>query len=82
MRSKLKPRVPRRLAYTVDEAACLIGVSRAFLYVLWKDSRGPRRTRINGKVLVTHRALDTWLSEIDGTTVISAYWADKIAVRS
>ena len=59
----------------------MIGVSRAFLYHLWKHDRGPRRTYIGSRVFITRQALEDWSKEVDGTTVISEYFAEAAGPR-
>jgi excisionase family DNA binding protein len=65
--------------YSPKECAELIGVSRTFLYHLWKHERGPRITRIGSRVFITKFALEEWSRAVDGTTIISEFWSEKEA---
>lgn len=51
-----------RLAYSVDEICSLVGVSRAFIYALWRQGKGPARLKIGTRTIVTAAALDAWLT--------------------
>lgn len=68
----------QKLVYSTKEAAEILGISRAFLYLLWKHNRGPARTRINSKVLITHNELQRWLDSVNGTVIISEYAHEMI----
>jgi hypothetical protein len=52
--------IPRR-AYTVDEFAEANGISRASVYKLWREGKGPRYKIIGkSKRIITAAAADEW----------------------
>lgn len=52
--------VHERLAYSVDEAARLIGVGRTFLYAAIKQGT-LKSSKVGGRRLLTVKAIETWL---------------------
>jgi excisionase family DNA binding protein len=55
-----------RTAYTIEESAASIGVSRATIYRLIKEGRGPKITHLGGRRIITidhHREFVRSLSE-------------------
>ena len=50
-----------KIAYSVKEAAKLLGVSRAWLYHLWAGGVGPPRYKIGARTLVPVDGLEAWL---------------------
>jgi len=58
------PRNNTQLAYSVDAAARMVGISRALLYRLWSLNAGPEIVRLSsGRVLIRKEALEKWLVE-------------------
>jgi predicted DNA-binding transcriptional regulator AlpA len=51
-----------RLAYPIDDFASEIGVSRAYLYRLIKNGRGPRVTKIGRKSVIQTKHGIEWLA--------------------
>jgi hypothetical protein len=51
--------VPRN-AYTVDEFCYSHRVSRAKLYLLWQEGRGPRFRKLGKKILISAEAAAEW----------------------
>jgi len=50
----------RKDAYGVDEFCARNGISRAFLYLLWKRGEGPRYMQIGARRLISHEAGAEW----------------------
>src|SRR5256885_10624983 len=48
------------LAFTVDEFAEAFRLSRATVYNMWRDGRGPAKMRVRGRVLISREAADRW----------------------
>lgn len=57
------PGAPRRLAYTVEEAARIVGVSRSLLYEEIRDGRLPVR-KLRSRTLVRRLDLAAWLRRL------------------
>ncbi len=49
-----------RIAFSVDEAARLIGVGRTFLYAAIKQG-SLKSTKVGGRRLLTVKAIESWL---------------------
>ena len=56
---------PPRLAYSVNEAAKVSGLSRAFIYAEWQAGRGPRKVKAGRRTLITAEALASWLRSLE-----------------
>lgn len=55
---------PTIAALSVADAAASAGVSRALLYQLIKDGRGPRVTKIGHRSVITIEDRDAWLRNL------------------
>jgi len=55
-------------ALSIPESAALAGVSRAFLYRLLSEGRGPRIIKIGARTLVRRQALADWLAQLEAET--------------
>jgi predicted DNA-binding transcriptional regulator AlpA len=58
----------RRAASGIDEFCEDNGISRAFLYKLWRAGKGPRRIKVGRKVLMTDEAGADWRREGEEAT--------------
>ena len=59
---------PHHGAITVNEFCLLYKLSRAKLYALWADKRGPKYKQVGAKRLISISAAEAWLeSESDQT---------------
>lgn len=54
-----------KLAYSINEAAEVSGLSRAFLYAEWKEGRGPNRLKAGKRTLITDESLRSWLRSLE-----------------
>ena len=61
----------RRAAWEIDEFCKDNGISRPFLYKLWRTGKGPRRIKVGRKVLITDEAGADWRRELEESTVRS-----------
>lgn len=52
-------RTPKR-AYTIRQFCDAYGISRAFLYELWKEGQGPKRFKVGARVLISDVAALEW----------------------
>ena len=52
-----------RLAYSITEAAKIIGISRTLLYNVLDAGNGPPTLKLGRRRLVRRAALDAWLRE-------------------
>jgi hypothetical protein len=57
---KIRKRRPKRIverrpggSYNLEDWLALRGISRTFVYYLWAQGLGPRRTRIGGRIFIT-----------------------------
>jgi len=55
--------IEKKLAYSVHDFCAATGISRAFLYDLWRQGRGPKRIHIGSRVLISHEAALAWLNQ-------------------
>jgi excisionase family DNA binding protein len=55
-----------KLNYRVSEFCHEAGISRATLYRLWEEGKGPRPIRIGRRVLVPRAAALAWLRALAG----------------
>ena len=55
----------RKDAYGVDEFCARNGISRAFLYLLWKRGEGPRYVVIAGRRRITPEHEAEWLKRLE-----------------
>ena len=49
--------------YDVNEFCVRHGISRATLYNLWNDGRGPRRMKVGSRTLISREAAEEWRRE-------------------
>jgi predicted DNA-binding transcriptional regulator AlpA len=49
-----------REVFSVDEFCVAHNISRAFLYKLWNDGRGPRAMSVGSRKLISHEAAAEW----------------------
>jgi predicted DNA-binding transcriptional regulator AlpA len=56
---------PLALAYSVNDAAKVSGLSRAFIYAEWHAGRGPRKVKAGRRTLITPEALRSWLCSLE-----------------
>jgi predicted DNA-binding transcriptional regulator AlpA len=58
----------RRLGYSVTEGATAAGISRVMLYRLIRAGKGPKVTRIGGRMIILTPALERWLAELENAS--------------
>jgi predicted DNA-binding transcriptional regulator AlpA len=54
-----------RDAYGVDEFCKRHGISRAYLYLLWKRGVGPRFMQIGGRRLISAESAAAWRRQME-----------------
>jgi len=54
-----------RHAYHLNEAAEQAGISKALLYKLCKQGKGPVLTKIGFRTVIRHEALAEWLKTLE-----------------
>lgn len=52
-------------AFGVDEFAARHGISRAYLYLLWKRGEGPKYMQIGARRLVSREAASEWRRSLE-----------------
>lgn len=62
------PIAANQLAYSPAQAAQLSAISKAFIYKEWLAGRGPRKTKIGRRTVITHEALHDWLRSMEDVT--------------
>lgn len=55
-------------AYSVPAFCAAHGISRGYLYVLWAEGRGPRRTKLGRRVLISGEAAADWRRRMERET--------------
>ena len=55
----------RKLAYSINEAAEVCSLSRAFIYAEWQAGRGPRKVKVGKRTLITDESLRSWLRSLE-----------------
>jgi predicted DNA-binding transcriptional regulator AlpA len=61
-----------RDALGVDEFATRHGISRAYLYLLWKRGDGPRFMQIGARRLISREAALEWRQRMEARTAATA----------
>jgi predicted DNA-binding transcriptional regulator AlpA len=51
---------PASAAYSVDQFCVAHGISRAMLYKLWTDGKGPRPMSVGSRKLISYEAAADW----------------------
>lgn len=54
-----------KVAYSIDEAAVVTSLSRAFIYAEWQAGRGPNKVKIGKRTLITDESLRSWLRSLE-----------------
>jgi hypothetical protein len=54
--------------YSVSAFCEAHGISRGFLYQLWTEGRGPRRTKLGRRTFITGEAAATWRARMEADT--------------
>ncbi len=54
-----------KVAYSIEEAAEVTSLSRAFIYAEWQAGRGPTKVKIGKRTLITDESLRTWLRSLE-----------------
>jgi hypothetical protein len=54
-------------AYSVDEFAARHGISRAYLYLLWKRGEGPHFMQVGARRLISKEASADWRRSTERT---------------
>lgn len=57
-------------AYTVARFCEQHHISRSYLYELWRDGRGPRRTKLGRRTLITGEAAAAWRLRMERETEV------------
>ena len=58
----IRDAIDARVAYSVQEAAQMLGVSRAWLYERWANGDGPPRCRVGSRILIPANFIREWLA--------------------
>lgn len=63
--------VPSRdpAAYTVSSFCEEHHISRSYLYRLWSEGRGPRRTKLGRRTLISGEAAAAWRRQMEAETL-------------
>lgn len=59
---------PRKVAYSINEAAEACSLSRAFIYAEWQAGRGPPKVKVGKRTLITDESLRSWLRSLEYRT--------------
>lgn len=51
--------------FDVQEFLAFAHISRATLYDLWKEGRGPRQIKIGRRTLISHEAAADWVRQME-----------------
>lgn len=62
--SEIKSALPK-LAYSIEEAAVVTSLSRAFIYAEWQAGRGPSKVKVGKRTLITDESLRSWLRSLE-----------------
>jgi hypothetical protein len=49
-----------REVFSVDEFCVAHNISRAFLYKIWRDGKGPKAMSVGSRKLISHEAAAEW----------------------
>ena len=49
-----------RVVFSVDEFCVAHNISRAFLYKIWRDGKGPRAMSVGSRKLISYEAAAEW----------------------
>jgi predicted DNA-binding transcriptional regulator AlpA len=55
----------RKVAYSINEAAEVCSLSRAFIYAEWQAGRGPPKVKVGKRTLITDESLRSWLRSLE-----------------
>ena len=53
-----------KLAYSIEEAAVVTSLSRAFIYAEWQAGRGPSNVNVGQRTLITDESLRSGLRSL------------------
>jgi predicted DNA-binding transcriptional regulator AlpA len=53
-----------KLAYSINQAAEAVGLSRAFIYAEWQAGRGPQKLKAGKRTLISDESLRSWLRSL------------------
>lgn len=53
-------------AFSVDQFCVMYGVSRTFVYSMWKRGIGPRAMKVGRRTLISAEAAADWRSKLEG----------------
>lgn len=56
-------------AYTVSSFCEEHHISRSYLYRLWSEGRGPRRTKLGRRTLISGEAAAAWRRQMEAETI-------------
>lgn len=56
-------------AYTVSTFCEGHHISRSYLYRLWSEGRGPRRTKLGRRTLISGEAAAAWRRQMEAETI-------------
>lgn len=57
-----------RLAYSIEDAAVVSGLSRAFFYRAWRAGEGPKKIKAGKRTLISDESLREWLRSLEFRT--------------
>ncbi len=58
--------------YSVDEFAARHGISRAYLYLLWKRGEGPNFMQVGARRMVSREAAANWRRSVEQQPKVAA----------
>lgn len=61
----LPPAALPKLAYSIDDAASISGLSRTFIYRAWRAGTGPKRIKAGKRTLISDESLRAWLRSLE-----------------
>lgn len=69
MNDTLPPALPLDpLTFSVNSFCQVHHISRAYLYRLWSEGRGPRRTKLGRRILISREAAAAWRLRMEQET--------------
>lgn len=55
------------IAYTISEFCQISKTSRAKLYQLWSEGKGPKKFKIGRRVLISDDAIRSWIKQLENS---------------
>jgi len=54
-----------KLAYSINDAVSISGLSRTFIYRAWRVGKGPKRIKAGKRTLISDESLRAWLRSLE-----------------